>query len=559
MTLRTSLFLSLAIGVAAGASGCAAFVQLPVTPGLERLSEDQVFAGAPPPEWPVPQPDSSASAAVDVACGVGPRIKNGSLYAAVSVRGRPPAAALPPLNVALVLDRSGSMHGDPFRNMLEAAEGFAGQLRDGDRMSLVAFSDGVYLAVPPVVIDATTRAAAIGAIRALGDGGGTNFSGGLLAGLAQVFGAYQPWQVNQVVLFSDGQPNIGITSSGELTRIAGRAAEHGVAVTTIGFGMEHDELLMQGIADASGGNYYYVDNAADMSRIFRQEVGAILRSAARATDLDLALPQGLELEEAIGYDYVTAPGHVYVRLGAIPHGEERYVVFRFHNGSAGTLPIGGSAGTLPIGGSAGTLPIGGSAGTLPIGVVYADVARRGRFGLSCAPGLDAQAGGRDGWALELAGRAEAAYGLQESMAWADAGNEVFVISQIGHTRSIISALREKLGPAALTPEDNMLLEAQASLGFKVVTGAATSYLDDGITGLMDFGKQQAVSNATTAVTYNVDKTFHTRARVGVAVTFEGSSATRYAVRGTPYKPRDKDASIRFKRARWKSYQMMRTR
>ena len=533
MTLRTSLFLSLAIAAAAGASGCSGvFVQLPVTPGLERLSEDQVFALAPPPEWPAPQPDSAQTAAVDVGCGVGPRIKNGSIYAAVSVRGRPPAAALPPLNVALVLDRSGSMHGDPFRNMLQAAEGFAGQLRDGDRLSLVAFSDGVYLAVPPVVIDATTRAAAIGAIRALGDGGGTNFSGGLLAGLAQVFGAYQPWQVNQVVLFSDGQPNIGITSSGELTRIAGRAAEHGVAVTTIGFGMEHDELLMQGMADASGGNYYYVDNAGDMARIFRLEAGAILRSAARATDLDVALPQGLELEEAIGYDYVVAAGHVYVRLGAIPHGEERYVVFRFH---------------------------GGGAGTLPIGVTYADLARRGRFGVSCGPGLDAQAGGRDGWALELAGRAEAAYGLQEAMAWADAGNEVFVISQLGHTRSIITALREKLGPAALTPEDNMLLEAQGSLGFKVVSGAATSYLDDGLTGLMDYGKKQAVSNATTAVTYNVDKTFHTRARVGVAVTFEGTSGTRYAVRDTPYKPRDHDASIRFKRARWKSYQMMRTR
>jgi hypothetical protein len=516
----------------ASASGCAGFLRLPVTPGLERLSEEQVLALAPPPDWPAPQADNPQTAAVDVACGVGPRLANGALYAAVSVRGRPPAAALPPLNVALVLDRSGSMHGDPFRNMLRAAEAFAGQLRDGDRLSLVAFSDGVYLAVPPVVIGAGTRAAAIGAIRSLADGGGTNFSGGLLAGLAQVFGAYQPWQVNQVVLFSDGQPNIGITSPGELTRIAGRAAEHGVAVTTIGFGMEHDELLMQGIADASGGNYYYVDNPGDMSPIFQQEVGAILRSAARGADLDFALPPGLELEEAIGYDYVLAGGHVAVRLGTIPHGEERYVVFRFRSGAGGPLPL---------------------------GVVYADVTRRGRFGVACAPSYEAQAGGRDGWALELAGRAEAASGLQESMAWSDAGSEVFVISQIGHTRSIISAMRERLGPGALANEDNMLLEAQANLGFKVATAAAGSYLSGGITGLMDFGKQQATSNATTAVSYNVDKAFHSRARVGLAVTFEGAAATRYAVRGTPYKPRDHDASIRFKRARWKSYQMMRTR
>jgi hypothetical protein len=338
--------------------------------------------------------------------------------------------------------------------------------------------------------------------------------------------------MNQVVLFSDGQPNIGITSPGELTRIAGRAAEHGVAVTTIGFGMEHDELLMQGIADASGGNYYYVDIPGDMSPIFQQEEGAMLRSAARGTDLDFALPPGLELEEALGYDYVLAGGHVAVRLGTIPHGEERFVVFRFRSGAGGPLPL---------------------------GVVYADVTRRGRFGVACAPRYEAQAGGRDGWALELAGRAEAASGLAEAMAWADAGSEVFVISQIGHTRSIISAMRERLGPGALANENNMLLEAQANLGFKVATAAAGSYLSGGITGLMDFGKQQATSNATTAVTYGVDKAFHPRARVGLAVTFEGAAATRYAVRGTPYKPRDHDASLRFKRARWKSYQMMRTR
>ncbi|HVY41225.1 MAG TPA: VWA domain-containing protein, partial [Polyangia bacterium] len=268
-------------GLAVGASGCMVFVHLPVTPGLDMLSEGQVFSMAPPPDWPAPQADDVRTAAVDVSCGVGPRLSTGQLYAAVSVRGRPAAATLPPLNVALVLDRSGSMHGDPFRNMLLAAETFVGQLRDGDRLSVVAFSDGVYLAVPPVVVDPNTRNLSIAAIRTLADGGGTNFSGGFLAGLAQVFSAFQPWQVNQIILFSDGQPNIGITDTSELTRIATNAADRGVAVTTIGFGMEHDELLMQGIADASGGNYYYVDSPADMAQIFQQEAGAILRSAAR--------------------------------------------------------------------------------------------------------------------------------------------------------------------------------------------------------------------------------------------------------------------------------------
>jgi len=469
---------------------------------------------------------------VNVSCGIGPRLSTGQLYAAVSVKGRPAATALAPLNIALVLDRSGSMHGDPFRNMLIAAETFVGQLRDGDRVSVVAFSDGVYLAAPPVIIDGNTRNMVVGSIRMLADGGGTNLGGGFLAGLAQVFGAFNPWQVNQVVLFSDGQPNIGITSSSELARIAARAAEHGVAVTTIGFGMDHDELLMQGMADASGGNYYYVDSPGDMSKIFQQEAGAILRTAARSTDIDLVLPPGIQLEEAIGYDYVAAGGHTYVRIGSVPHDQERFVVFRFQ---------------------------GGSGGHLPIGLVYSDLARRGRFGVNCTPSYEARNGGRDSWALELAGRAEAASGLAESMAWADNGSEVFVISQIGYTRGIIQVMRERLGPQALAEEDKMLLDAQTNLGLKVGTGAAKSFMSGGISGLRNFAHEQAVSNATTAVAYNVDKTLQTRVRITVQTNFHGSAGTRYVARGTPYKPRDRDASLRFKRARYSSYKMMRAR
>jgi len=531
MKIRQLLLPTLLIASAA-TSGCAVFVTLPETPGLANLSEAQVFSMAPPPEWPAPQADNPQTASLDVSCGIGPRLSTGQLYAAVSVKGRPAASALAPLNLALVLDRSGSMHGEPFRNMLIAAETFVGQLRDGDRVSVIAFSNGVYLAAPPVIIDGNTRNLVVGSIRTLVDGGGTNFSGGYLAGLAQVFGAFNPWQLNQVVLFSDGQPNIGITNSGELARIAARAAEHGVATTTIGFGMEHDELLMQGMADASGGNYYYVDSPNDMPRIFQQEAGAILRTAARSTDLDLVLPPGVQLEEAIGYDYVTVGGHTYVRIGSVPHDQERFVVFRFQ---------------------------GGSGGQMPIGLVYSDLARRGRFGVNCAPSYEARNGGRDNWALELAGRAEAASGLAESMAWADNGSEAFVISQIGYTRGIIEVMRERLGPQALAEEDKMLLDAQMNLGLKVGSGAAKSFMSGGITGLRSFAHQQAVSNATTAVAYNVDKSFRTRVRVTVQTNFRGSAGTRYVARGTPYKPRDRDASLRFKRARYSSYKMMRAR
>ncbi|HET6280172.1 MAG TPA: VWA domain-containing protein [Polyangia bacterium] len=530
MKLKRVAVVGLLVG--AGVAGCTVFVHLPSTPQLQALSEEQVFAMAPAPDWPQPQADTAAAAAVDIACGIGPKTTTGQLYAAVSVRGRPPATALAPLNIALVLDRSGSMAGDPFRNMLLAAESFVGQLRDGDRLAVVAFSDAVYEAVPPMVMNGGNRLLAVAGIRALRDGGATFFSGGMLAGLAEVFSAFQAWQVNQVVLFSDGQPNIGITSATELSRIGTRAAERGVSVTTIGFGEGHDELLMQSIADASGGNYYYVDSPNDMPQIFQREAGAILRSAARGTDIDVALPPGLVLEDVIGYDYTIAGGRIFVRLGSIPHGEERYVVFRFR-------PAGG--------------------GTLPFGIVYADLARRGRFGVGCSPTYDANRGGNDRWALELAGRAEAAWGLKEAMAWADSGSEVFVISQIGYTRGVIATLRETLGPQSLTTEDNMLLQAQAELGLKVAAGATDSFLSGGVRGLMNFGTNTAISTATTAAVYKIDQSFRPRARVGLNVMFNGANAMRYSAYGTTYKPRDRDGSLRFKRARFRSYEMMRAR
>jgi uncharacterized protein YegL len=531
MMRRTLSLLALA-SLLSGAGACSVMVQIPTTPRLQGLSEAQVFAMAPPPEWPVPQPDNPATAPVDISCGVGPLPTNGYLYAAVSVRGRPATSTLAPLNVALVLDRSGSMSGDPFRNMVGAAQTFVSQLRDGDRVSVIAFSDGVYEAVPPIVIDPNTRAAAIASIQTLQDGGGTNFSGGLLAGLYEVFSAFQYWQVNQVVLFSDGQPNIGITSPGELARIAERAAEHGVSVTTIGFGMGHDELLMQGIADASGGYYYYVDSPSDFGPIFQREAGAILRTAARGSEVAFTVPPGVQVEDVIGYDYIMTGGTVWVRMGSIPHGEERYVVFKMRSSGQGQMPM---------------------------NVVYADLARRGRFMVSCGPRFDSKRGGSDAWALALAGRAEAAWGMQEAMAWADSGSEVFVISQLGYTRGIIAAMRDVLGQQALTEEDNMLLGAQVQLGLNVAEGAKTSFLHGGLHGLVNFGANQAVSNATTAVVYKIDQSFRVRVRPSVAVTFQGAPATRYVAHGTPYKPRDRDASIRFKRARWKSYEMMRVR
>jgi hypothetical protein len=515
------------LAVVIAQSGCVMWLQeVPHTPRLENLNSQMVFSMVPPIPWAQVQPDDPARAPVDVQCGIGPSIGTADLYAAVVVHGRPPSGTVAPLNVSLLIDRSVQISGYQFGQMLSAAQAFVTQLRDGDRLSVIAFSDGVYEPLPPMVIAPNTRPTAFAAIQSLQQYGKGNLEGGLLAGLVEVFGAFQPWQVNQLVVFSNGRPERGLTKYSELTSLAAISAEHGVGVTTVGFGYEHNELLLLGLADASGGNYYYVDNPGEIAQLFQGDANALLSGVARAVDVDLTVPSGGILKDAFGYDYVnTANAHSWVRLGSVQRNDERYVAFKFTPGAGGPLPI---------------------------SVVYADVTRQGRFSLSCAPNHDPHAGGPDKWALELAGRGEAASGLQTAMALSDSGNDIGFVKQIGETRGIIGGMRNVLGPQALVAEDQMLVGAQVELGLQLAEGAMNSLSDGGLKGLLSFGAQTVAKNVVAAA-------FSPGVRTGVDVTFEGVSGTRFAAHNTPVKERDDKAGPKFKRARYRSYQMTRRR
>lgn len=524
----------LTIGLAL-AAGCASAPPLPTTPRLEQLNEASVFAMAPPAEWAAVAPEDPAKASVDVSCGLSPQLTNGRLYGAISVKGRQMQGEVAPLNIGLVLDRSGSMRGKPFSSMLQAAEAFIAAFRDGDKVSIVVFSDGVFGALEPTVINAQTRNDAIARIRMLRDGGGTWLSGGYLGGLAETFSAFAEWHVNQIVLFSDGQPTDGITDSNALFNIAARAAEHGVGTTTIGFGPHHDELLMQGIADAGGGTYHYVGSPADIPAIFQREANSILRTAVRNTWAELSIPAGLSVEDVIGWDFMVIGDKLYVFVGAVPYGEERYAVIRF-------APEGGPR-----------------SGVVATSVTYADVNRRGKFGVACAPQLTAK-GGTETWVLELAGHAEAAWGLAEAMGWADAGAEVYAISQISYTRDLLKLMRQVLTPSALGAEDRMLAEAQGRLGLGVAQEASGSFLSGGVSGLMNFGARTAAKTAEAAVADQTEKAFTPLIRKGLPFTFYGRSGTRYSARGQrAFKLYAPEKSHKYKQARFDAYVMMRVR
>jgi Mg-chelatase subunit ChlD len=497
-----------------------------VTPRLEALTPEQVFGKAPAAEWREPTFGDPAQAAVEVACGASPRLREGTLYAAVRVLGRPARQEIAPLNVALVLDRSSSMHGQPFETMRRAAETFVGQLRDGDRLSVVVFSDGVFEPVAPVVIGPESRVAAVAAIRALQYDGLTNLSGGLLAGLYDVWGLVDGWRVSHLLLLSDGQPNRGITDRNQLAALAASAAERGVGLSTVGFGPDHDELLMQALADAGGGSYHYVESAADIPAVFQREATDLLSVAARDTVVQVDRPPGFVVEDVIGQDYYLDDGRVLVRLGAMPHDEERYLVLRLRPGA-----------TAPP--------------AMSIAVVGSDMARRARFGVACRPRLSSGSG-EDRWVLELAGRAESSWGLTEAMAWADLGTEPFAVAQLARTRELLAELRAQLGPGALADEERELAEAQARYATAVAARAPPATNRGGLAGLLEYGVGAALSASAPVA-------FHPLVRASLDVSWYGRPAKFYSARiQRPSLGTTRDQNRKNKAARYEAYKKART-
>jgi Ca-activated chloride channel family protein len=190
-----------------------------------------------------------------------------------------------PINLALVLDRSGSMSGAPLAAAKEAAARFAGHLGANDRLTVVAFDDTVQTVYGPAPGGDAQVEDAIARIR---PGGSTNLSGGwLLARKLVQQGKVEG--VNRVVLLTDGQANVGLVEPAQLLGLAEGGAARGVTTTCFGFGEHYNEDLLEAMAGAGQGNYWYVERDDQMAGVFASEIEGLVALAAQNVEIEIRL------------------------------------------------------------------------------------------------------------------------------------------------------------------------------------------------------------------------------------------------------------------------------
>ena len=204
----------------------------------------------------------------------------------------------PAVNLAIVLDRSGSMGGEKLRKAKEAAIEALRRLDSRDVFSLVVYDHNVRTIVPAQSAgNMEWIESRIGEIRS---GGNTALFGGVSQGAAEVRKNLGYHYVNRIILLSDGLANVGPKTPEDLGRLGTALIKENISVTTVGVGTDYNEDLMTRLAQNSDGNSYFVESSYDLPRIFAAELGEVLSVVARKVHLIIECPDGVRPLNIIG-------------------------------------------------------------------------------------------------------------------------------------------------------------------------------------------------------------------------------------------------------------------
>ena len=235
----------------------------------------------------------------------------------------------PPLDLAVILDRSGSMAGDKLLAVKQATLDLLKELRPSDHLTLIAYDDLVEVLTERVASDAAGADRARAAVLALTDRGGTALGPGLYRGL-EILAAAQRGEreLAHVMLLSDGQANVGEQNPEVLAARAGEGFRGGTSVSTLGVGLDYNEDLMTKIADQGGGRYHFIQGTDAIPRVLADEFAGLVATVAAGVTLELRPAPGVEVVRVFGYPARAEAGATRIPVGSLAAQQAREIVVR---------------------------------------------------------------------------------------------------------------------------------------------------------------------------------------------------------------------------------------
>jgi Ca-activated chloride channel family protein len=229
-----------------------------------------------------------------------------------------------PVNVAFVIDRSGSMAGARIAQAREAAVMAVKRLDAEDIGAVVIFDDKVDVPVPAQKV--ADHNYFIDRILEVGARGNTAIYAGVDAGAAEVRKFKDPHRLNRVVLLSDGQANVGPSLPKDFAELGRKLLAEGISVSTIGLGADYNEDLMLQLARAADGNHAFASAPTDLIQIFNREFDDVLASCAQMVAIDVELRPGVQAVRALSRDGTIEGAHARFQFAQVYAATEHYVL-----------------------------------------------------------------------------------------------------------------------------------------------------------------------------------------------------------------------------------------
>ncbi|MEE4311143.1 MAG: VWA domain-containing protein [candidate division KSB1 bacterium] len=234
-----------------------------------------------------------------------------------------------PLNICMVMDKSGSMESEKKLEYVKQAGLFViDNLERDDHFSLVTYDTHVYTPVDAGPVRNKSSVKEI--IRQIEPGSSTNLSGGMLEGYAQVLSFFDRESVNRVLLLTDGLANTGITNPNLLKKIVQEKNRDAITLSTFGVGIDFNEDLLTMLSEFGGANYHFIHQPEDIPAIFNTELQGLLSVVAQNAKIEIKMADGVSCSHVFGYVYETDGNVVRVNLNDIFSDEDKSILLKFN-------------------------------------------------------------------------------------------------------------------------------------------------------------------------------------------------------------------------------------